>query len=171
MIFHRLLQGAGTRSRHRQDLLRPTRRLDDQRNANPNGIGLSPDQCTLDVAETETSRLWAYDILEPGIVRKVPYPSPNGGGLICGLPSYQRLDSLGVQANGDICVATLLTGRISVILPDGALVREVTMPDHHATNICFGGDDLRTAYITQSTLGLLIEMPWPEPGVQLNYEI
>lgn len=45
----------------------------------PNGIGLSPDEKKLYVAETDTGRLWAYDIEEPGVIRKLPFPSPNGG--------------------------------------------------------------------------------------------
>ena len=36
----------------------------------PNGVGLSPDGTTLYVAETEAARLWAFDIVEPGVVRK-----------------------------------------------------------------------------------------------------
>src|SRR6185437_4507859 len=50
----------------------------------PNGIGLSPDGAVLYVAETETARLWAFDIAEPGVVRKAPFPSPHGGRFIHG---------------------------------------------------------------------------------------
>jgi gluconolactonase len=35
----------------------------------PNGVGLSPDEKTLYVAETESARLWAFDIVEPGVVK------------------------------------------------------------------------------------------------------
>ena len=51
----------------------------------PNGIGLSPDSSTLYVAETETARLWAFDILSPGVLKKAPFPSPHGGRLMAGL--------------------------------------------------------------------------------------
>jgi len=43
------------------------------------------------------------------------------------------------------------------------------MPDVYPTNICFGGPDLRTAYITLSAGGQLAAMPWPEPGLKLNF--
>src|SRR6516162_3973000 len=56
----------------------------------PNGIGLSPDGRVLYVAETEPARLWAFDITEPGAVRKQGWPSPHGGRLIAGLPGFQR---------------------------------------------------------------------------------
>lgn len=125
-----------------------------------NGVGLSPDGRILYVAETETSRLWAYDIVEPGVVRKEPFPSPYGGRLICGLPGFQRFDSLAVEASGNVCVATLATGHITVISPSGQLLRQVKMPDIYPTNICFGGSDLRTAYVTLSGVGQLVAIPF-----------
>jgi gluconolactonase len=137
--------------------------------ANPNGVGISPDQKTLYVTETETSRLWAYPIVGPGKVELAGQPSPNGGRLICGLPGYQRFDSLKVQANGDICVGTLITGHITVISPDGRRVSQVKTPDTHATNLCFGGPDLKTAYVTQSIEGKIIQLDWPEAGLPLHF--
>ena len=88
---------------------------------------------------------------------------------MCGLPGFQRFDSLAVEASGNICVATLVTGHITVISPSGQVVRQVKMPDVYPTNICFGGPDLRTAYITLSAGGQLAAMPWPEPGLKLNF--
>jgi gluconolactonase len=135
----------------------------------PNGVGLSPDERVVYVADTETSRLFAFDILAPGIVKKEPFPAPFGGRLVCGLPGFQRFDSLAVEASGNICVATLVTGHITVISPAGQVVRQVKVPDVYPTNICFGGPDLRTAYITLSASGQLAAMEWPEPGLRLNF--
>jgi gluconolactonase len=137
----------------------------------PNGIGLSPDDSVLYVAESETARLWAFDLEAPGVARKRPFPSPHGGRLVCGMSGYRRFDSLAVEAGGNICVATLVTGQITVIAPDGRIVREVPMPDIYTTNICFGGPDLRTAFITLSGTGKLVAMDWPEPGLRLAFEI
>src|SRR5215218_5463988 len=91
----------------------------------PNGVGLSPDEKTVYVADTETSRIYAWDILSPGKVKHEPFPAPYGGRCVAGLPGFQRFDSLAVQANGDICVATLVTGYITVISPQGQVVRQV----------------------------------------------
>lgn len=136
----------------------------------PNGIGLSPDGSILYVAETETSRLWAYDIVGPGEVKLQPWPSPNGGRLICGLPGFQRFDSLAVEANGNICVGTLVRGGVTVISPDGKVVDFVPTPqDPMCTNICFGGPDLKTAYLTLSLYGTVVAVDWPRPGLPLPF--
>ncbi len=136
----------------------------------PNGIGLSPDGKVLYVAETEPARLWAFDVAEPGVVTKQGWPSPHGGRLVIGLPGFQRFDSLAVDAAGNLCVATLISGCISVIAPDGRLARQVAMSDPVTTNICFGGPDLRTAYVTLSGTGRLVAVDWPQSGLRLAYE-
>lgn len=134
----------------------------------PNGIGLSPDERTLFVAETEPARLWAFDIIEPGTVRKEPWPSPHGGRLVAGVGGYQRFDSLALDAEGRICVATLINGGITVISPDGRHIEHHPMPDPITTNICFGGADMRTAFITLSWTGRLVAVDWPVAGLRLN---
>ncbi len=135
----------------------------------PNGIGLSPDGKRLYVAETQTGRLWAFDVVAPGRIAKKPWPSPNGGTLVAGLPGFQLFDSLAVDSAGNICVATLFNGGITVISPDGSRIEHVAMPDMFTTNICFGGRDLKTAYITLSGSGRLVAMEWPRPGLALSY--
>ncbi|MDT7952793.1 MAG: SMP-30/gluconolactonase/LRE family protein [Acetobacteraceae bacterium] len=135
----------------------------------PNGIGLSPDEKTLYVATTEAGQLWAFDLEAPGRIRRHGFPSPNGGRLLYNQAGHQRYDSLAVDAHGNVCVATLLTGQITVVSPDGALVRQVDFPDPYVTNICFGGADLRTAFVTLSGSGRLVSVPWPEAGLRLNY--
>ena len=135
----------------------------------PNGIGLSPDGRTLYVAETETARLWAFDLAEPGVIRRHPWPSPHGGRLVAGPGGYRRFDSLAVDAEGNICVATLVEGAIMVFSPGGELLRSVPMPERWPTNICFGGPDLRMAYITLSSTGRLVRVPWDRPGLPLHH--
>lgn len=134
----------------------------------PNGIGLSPDEQTLYVAETEAARLWAFPLEAPGVVKKEPWPSPHGGKIVAGMGGYQRFDSLAVQEDGRIAVATLINGGITVISPDGKHVEHHPMPDPMATNICFGGPDMKTAFITLSWTGRLVAVDWPTAGLKLN---
>ena len=135
----------------------------------PNGIGLSPDGTVLYVAETEAARLWAFPIEAPGVVRKEPWPSPHGGHIVAGMGGYQRFDSLAVQEDGRVCVATLINGGITVISPDGRHIEHHKMPDPMTTNICFGGPDMKTAYITLSWTGRLVAVEWPAVGLKLHH--
>lgn len=134
-----------------------------------NGVGLSPDASRLYVAETITGRLWEFEITGPGEVRKDGFPSPHGGRLLAGLPGYQLFDSLAVDSAGNVCIATLMNGGITVISPDGSSVEHIALPDHYVTNLCFGGPDLRTVYATLSQSGRLVSFEWPRPGLRLNF--
>jgi len=138
----------------------------------PNGIALSPDGQTLYYAETEGARVWAFDVTAPGQVRKDCWPSPQGARMLAASPGghYQRFDSMAVDAWGNVCVATLIHGGISIISPDGQLQSHVSLPDRFTTNLCFGGADRRTVYVTLSGSGKLIAIDdWPLPGLALSY--
>lgn len=135
----------------------------------PNGIGLSPDEKTLYVAETLTRSLWAFDIAAPGKINPLPWPSQNGGKRLAGLPDDNMLDSLAVDSAGNICVGSLINGGIWVISPDGQQRTHHPLPDIYTTNICFGGPDLKTAFATLSASGRLVAFEWPQGGLQLNY--
>jgi gluconolactonase len=128
-----------------------------------NGIGLSPDESTVYAAESYTGRLIAFDLAGPGLVVK----GGRGGRMVGAAPGRTFFDSLAVQANGDICVASLANG-ITTMSPTGA-AQQLPLPDRMTTNICFGGADMRDAYITLSGAGQLIRMRWPEPGLTLNF--
>ena len=136
----------------------------------PNGIGLSPDEQTLYVAETEGGKLYSYKIINEGQVEKITFPeSINGGKLLNIEGGIKRFDSLALEENGNICVATLINGGISVISPEGNLVEFVKFDDPYITNICFGSQNLKTAYITASFEGLLLEVDWNRQGLPLNF--
>jgi gluconolactonase len=132
----------------------------------PNGVGLSPDEKTVYVADTFTARLLAFDLAAPGELAPSPLPLP--GRVVASVPGMQFFDSLGVEEGGRVCVATLLNGGITVIAPDGA-TEHVPMPDLFPTNICFGGEGRRDAYVTLSGTGRLGKVRWPRPGLALNF--
>jgi gluconolactonase len=126
----------------------------------PNGVGLSPDGARLYAAETHTGRVWWWQVTGPGAIDR-SNPIGHHGSLLAGLPGLQYLDSLGVDNEGWVCVGTLLNGGITAISPDGATLEHTPLPDPLVTNICFGGPDRRTAWVTLSGTGQLVRLPWP----------
>ena len=138
----------------------------------PNGVGLSPDGTVLYWAETLTARLRRRKVTAAGQVEQIPDRDP--ASLVCGMPGYQLFDSLALDAEGNVCIATLMAGCITVIAPDGGRVVRYRLPeslaDNMPTNICFGGPDRRTAYITLAETGRLVACTWPIPGLALNFQ-
>lgn len=133
----------------------------------PNGIGLSPDEDKLYVAETPTGRLWCFELSGPGNLNN--RINPNRATMMAQLSTHHLFDSLALDCEGNVCVATILTGGITIHSADGNSAELVEMPDIVTTNICFGGKDLSTAYITLSSTGKLVSTPWPRPGLPLNF--
>ncbi len=134
----------------------------------PNGIGLSPDQDRLYFAETLTGKIKFIDLDGPGRI------SSSAGGLTPGEvlyspPGGDLYDSLAVDSEGYVCVATLLNGGITVVHPESGDAQHVPLPDLLTTNLCFGGSDLRTAYVTLASTGRLIALRWPRPGLPLAF--
>lgn len=133
----------------------------------PNGIGLSPDGKTLYYAETHTGRVFKRAIVAPGEL--APTAPGDTSSLLCGLPGLQLLDSLGVDGAGNVCVATLVNGGVTVIAPNGDVLQHIPTGDLLTTNICFAADGSSTAWITLSGTGRLVKMDWPYPGLRLAH--
>lgn len=148
----------------------------------PNGIGLSPDGTTLYWTESHKRQVLRRTLSEPGVIVAAPPVvassilngrSPDPFTLLIGMPGGGELDSLAVDAGGAVCAGTLVEPGITVVSPDGSSVERRTLPpevaDGLVTNICFGGADLRTAYITASEHGRLLACPWDTPGLRLAF--
>jgi gluconolactonase len=54
-----------------------------------------------------------------------------------------------------------------VFSPTGEPVEFHEAPEGYCTNLCFGGADRRTAFITLSGRGQLFAARWPRAGLQL----
>ena len=138
-----------------------------------NGIGLSPAGDRLYVAETHAGRLWAWDVIGPGQLASSPdSDAPHGGTLLYDAPEGSLFDSLAVDGEGWVCVGTLGlgVGGITAVAPDGSTVEHHLVGDDPLiTNICFGGEGLRTAYVTSSGKGELLSFAWPRPGLALHF--
>ena len=109
----------------------------------------------------------------PGRPKRHPFPSPHGGRLVCGLPGYQRFDSMAVDA----CGQHLRRHADHRLHHRDRAGRRRAAPGRccrttrSSTNICFGGPDRRTAYITcpapagwRRWSGPSRDLSWPIPG-------
>lgn len=140
----------------------------------PNGVGLSPDEDRLYYAETMTGRVRYWALAEPGVVAiDGPQLASSAGTpstLLGVVPGDGRVDSLAVDSEGNVCVATLGTGAVTAFAPEGSLRAVVPVPgDPMVTNVCFGGPELSTAFITASAFGTLMAHEWHCPGLPLNF--
>jgi gluconolactonase len=134
----------------------------------PNGIALSPDASTLYVAETQVGRIWAFALDGPGAIAADADGDYHPGRLLHGASGYVLFDSMAVDADGWVCQATLVEGGIVQVGPGGQVER-LSLSDPVVTNLCFGGPDLRTAFVTCSGTGNVVAIDWPRPGLPLAF--
>jgi gluconolactonase len=131
-----------------------------------NGIGLSPDGKTVYAALTWERWLMAFEAK-----RDANPPTPMfGGRIVADFPGRRCLDSLAVEADGTVAQACVLDEPgIYRVHPETGKSERYDFEDMLPTNVCFGGKDMRTAYVTLSRKGALAKAPWPAPGLTLAY--
>jgi gluconolactonase len=126
----------------------------------PNGIGVSPDGKQLHVSEAR--QLWTFDLAGPGLLApSSSYPEAKHAAL----RERSIADSLKVQADGKVCVCTLLAGGISIIDARGA-TEFIQFADPMVTNLAFGGAGLRDVWVTLSATGKIAKVRWPYAGLK-----
>jgi len=149
----------------------------------PNGIALSPGGDRLYVAETYSRRVlyWELDPKTPGQVLR--NESTIGGSylLSAALPGQGILDSMAVDEEGNVYVATMLpegddpktNGGITILSPKGEVLQfleiDIGRPVPLPSNICFGGEDCKTAFVTCGGSGQLVSIRMSVPGLKLNF--
>ena len=113
-----------------------------------NGLAWSPDGRTMYHADTMAQDVYAYDVLdlENGMLgerRTFARVQTPGGGP----------DGAATDTDGCYWTAVYGAGKVVRFTPDGRVEREVHIPAPNVTMIAFGGDDLRTAYVTSASKG------------------
>ncbi|MEC7827502.1 MAG: SMP-30/gluconolactonase/LRE family protein [Actinomycetota bacterium] len=130
----------------------------------PNGVGLSPEEDRVYVAETHQGSILYWELSGPGEL------AGSAHGRFLARPAGRKLfDSLAMDVDGNVSVATIQTGGISTFTPEGEELEFFAVDDPLCTNICFGGPDMQTAFITLSGTGQLIRTEWPRPGLVLPF--
>jgi sugar lactone lactonase YvrE len=118
-----------------------------QRATVSNGIAFSPDNKTMYFADTTSHRITAYDfdvangaLGDSRVLKQFSTDrTHNYGG---------RPDGATVDSEGAYWCAMYEGGRLLRLSPTGDVLREILLPVRCPTMMAFGGDDLRTLYIT-----------------------
>lgn len=128
--------------------------------AYPNGIGLSPDGKTLYVNDfLGGSTVFRFPVNEDGTLGEGEEFVKFGAG---------GPDGLAVAASGNIYVALNLKAKIVKLSPEGEQLEEIQFPKGSGvTNLCFGGPDMKTLYVTVAGKGKVLSLEAGEPGLKL----
>jgi gluconolactonase len=101
----------------------------------PNGIIGTPDGKTLYVADIRAGKTYTYAIQAEGTLKDKR--------LFCELGS----DGMTIDADGNV----YLTGKgVTVFDKDGKKIEQIAVPEPWTANVCFGGKDKKTLFITAS---------------------
>jgi gluconolactonase len=101
----------------------------------PNGVIGTPNGKTLYVADIRAKRTYAYDVQPDGRLA--------GKRLFCELGS----DGMTIDSDGNV----YLTGRgVTVFDSSGKQIEHIDIPESWTANVCFGGQDRQTLFVTAS---------------------
>ena len=148
----------------------------------PNGIALSPAGDRLYTVETYTGNVLYWQLSGAGKISPNP-KTLDGTYCLHGFSGPAIFDSMAVDEAGNLYIATMLpegnnpatNGGISIISPQGELLEyiEINRPDGKfsplPSNICFGGKDNKTAYITLGASGALVKTTAKIAGLTLAF--
>ena len=121
-----------------------------------NGIEVSPDGKTLYVNETVQRKIWAFSIQPDGTLagKRLFHEFPDHG-----------MDGMRCDVDGNLYVTRHGKGTVVKLSPKGHVMREIAVLGAHPTNICFGGPDGRTAYVTEVDHRRIVEFRVDRPGL------
>jgi len=109
-----------------------------------NGPATSPDARTLYHTDSVVRTLYAFDLSEEGVLsNRRPFIQ---------FPEGEYPDGMAVDEAGDIWIAVFNGWRIERYSPQAEKLSEIHFPCANVTKPAFGGDDLRTLYVTTAGL-------------------
>jgi gluconolactonase len=143
----------------------------------PNGILLSPAGDRLYVAETYNRWIVYWDLQGPGAIKPNPTNIDGCRLLTAAIPGCGGLDSMAMDERGNLYAITIMPegqnplsrGGITVVSPRGEVIEFIAVdtgvPDPLPSNLCFGGPDRRTAFITLGGTGRVVSCRMEIPGL------
>jgi gluconolactonase len=122
-----------------------------------NGIEVSPDDRTLYVNESVQRNVWAFNIQPDG--------SLTAKRLLIAFQDFS-LDGMRCDVDGNLYIARHGKGTVAIVSAAGKLLREVDVLGKRPTNVCFGGKDGRTCYVTEAEKGRIVQFRTERPGLE-----
>ena len=122
-------------------------------NFTANGLAFSPDDRTLYWSNTPEHRIdrFDFDVATGDITNRRPWVQFDR--KVDGQPYGGRPDGAAVDVEGNYWVAMYEGGCVLQLSPAGDVLQRIATPVVCPTMVCFGGDDLRTLYITSARAG------------------
>ncbi|HEX5285528.1 MAG TPA: SMP-30/gluconolactonase/LRE family protein [Polaromonas sp.] len=123
-----------------------------------NGLAWSPDAATVYWADTPRHiiRAWDWDAESNAMTHERVFRQWPGRpeGWQSGMPGYDgRPDGAAVDVQGNYYVAMFEGARVLKLSPEGEVLADIPVPAQCPTMPCFGGDDLKTLYLTTARHG------------------
>lgn len=120
-----------------------------------NGIEVSPDGKTLYVNESVQRGIWAFTITADGLTDKR---------LLKQFPDH-GFDGMRCDVDGNLYVTRYGKGTVAIVSPKGEVLRDIDVLGKSPSNICFGGPDGRTVYVTEVEHTRLVKFRVERPGL------
>jgi gluconolactonase len=133
----------------------------------PNGIALGPDRRTLYVALSDKRQIVACTLIGPGQVKMADGRPVMR--VVASLGGDFSIDNIAVEANGNLVLAAVRMGAILTVNQRGEIIETVRLPDPVVTAMAFGGEDMKTLFVTLSSTGRIMALPWPRAGQPAVY--
>lgn len=121
-----------------------------------NGIEVSPDGKLLYVNESVQRNVWVFDIKDDGqLANKRLLKKFDDFGF----------DGMRCDVDGNLYITRYGKGTVAIVSPKGDILKEIDVLGKQPSNICFGGPDGRTVYVTEVEHTRLVQFRVEKPGL------
>lgn len=122
-----------------------------------NGLDLSPDGRTLYVNESVQRKVWSFAVQPDGTLgdKRLFKEFPDHG-----------FDGMRSDVAGNLYITRHGKGTVVKLNPKGEVVQEIAVLGRHPTNLCFGGPDGRTVYVTEAEQRRVVHFRVDQPGLE-----
>jgi sugar lactone lactonase YvrE len=120
-----------------------------------NGIALSPDEKILYVNESVQRKIWAFDVDDSGNI--------SNKRLFAEFPEF-GFDGMACDNKGNLYVTRYRKGAISILSPQGKVLRDVQLKGKRCSNLVFGGKGGKTVFVTMQDRKLMEKFETDTPG-------